>query len=160
LRAPRRCLRSWLRFPTSIGQTRTSRVTTWIVRTTQVHLSFRTHILAAIRLFTCQRALYSYADFSSKFGDKFTANVGGNFRYRRRVPRLGEADISVSFACVNWRRRRFSHLHHPAVLPARCHLMGRREIPNRLTGSGPSMLSINFWCCLSQRSTVTFECRG
>src|SRR5215203_4655841 len=57
--------------PHQTRQTRSSRVTTWIVRTTQVHLSFRTHILAAIRLFTCQRALYSYADFSSKFGDKF-----------------------------------------------------------------------------------------
>ena len=32
--------------------------TTWIVRTAQVHLSFRTHILAAIRLFTCQRAVF------------------------------------------------------------------------------------------------------
>ena len=54
------------------GQTRFSRVTTWIVRTTQVHLSFRTHILAAIRLFTCQRArLKRYADFSSKFGNRF-----------------------------------------------------------------------------------------
>ena len=44
--------------PHLVGQTRLSRVTTWIVRTAQVHLSFRTHILAAIRLFTCQRASY------------------------------------------------------------------------------------------------------
>ena len=42
--------------PHQIRQTRSSRVTTWIARTAQVHLSFRTHILAAIRLFTCQRA--------------------------------------------------------------------------------------------------------
>ena len=42
--------------PHLVGQTRLSRVTTWIARTAQVHLSFRTHILAAIRLFTCQRA--------------------------------------------------------------------------------------------------------
>ena len=42
--------------PHPLGQTRSGRVTTWIARTAQVHLSFLTHILAAIRLFTCQRA--------------------------------------------------------------------------------------------------------
>ena len=70
-------------------------------RTAQVHLSFRTHILAAIRLFTCQRASYLYAEHLVEVQRLFTANVGGNFRYRRRGSRSGVADISVSFGGVN-----------------------------------------------------------
>ena len=76
--------------PHQIRQTRSSRVTTWIVRTTQVHLSFRTHILAAIRLFTCQRAHPIQRPTSRRSSSPdFTANVAGNFRYRRRGSRLG-----------------------------------------------------------------------
>jgi hypothetical protein len=93
--------------PHQIRQTRTSRVTTWIARTAQVHLSFRTHILAAIRLFTCQRASYPYAEHLVEVQRLFTANVGGNFRYRRRGSRSGVADISVSFGGVNRCRRTF-----------------------------------------------------
>ena len=76
-------------------------------RTAQVHLSFRTHILAAIRLFTCQRASYPYAEHLVEVQRLFTANAGGNFRYRRRGSRSGVADISVSFARVNGCRRSF-----------------------------------------------------
>ena len=94
--------------PHQIRQTRSSRVTTWIARTAQVHLSFRTHILAAIRLFTCQRARLIYTPNSHRSSaTDFTANVGGNFRYRRRVSPIGEADISVSFGGVNRCRRSF-----------------------------------------------------
>ena len=98
--------------PHQIRQTRSSRVTTWIARTAQVHLSFRTHILAAIRLFTCQRARLirtpiSHPNFGQSSATDFTANVGGNFRYRRRVSPIGEADISVSFGGVNRCRRTF-----------------------------------------------------
>jgi hypothetical protein len=80
--------------PHRLGQTRFSRVTTWIARTAQVHLSFRTHILAAIRLFTCQRARLirtpiSHPNFGQSSATDFTANVAGNFRYRRRGSRLG-----------------------------------------------------------------------
>jgi hypothetical protein len=58
--------------PPASGKPEPSRVTTWIARTAQVHLSFRTHILAAIRLFTCQRArLIRTPKFSSKFSDRF-----------------------------------------------------------------------------------------
>ena len=95
--------------PHRLGQTRFSRVTTWIARTAQVHLSFRTHILAAIRLFTCQRArLICTPNSHRSSATDFTANVGGNFRYRRRVSPIGEADISVSFGGVNRCRTLFS----------------------------------------------------
>jgi hypothetical protein len=95
--------------PHQIRQTRSSRVTTWIARTAQVHLSFRTHILAAIRLFTCQRArLICTPNSHRSSATDFTANVGGNFRYRRRVSPIGEADISVSFGGVNRCRTLFS----------------------------------------------------
>jgi len=72
-----------------LGQTLTSRETTWIVRTAQVHLSFRTHILAAIRLFTCQRASQIRMLASLEARTWITANVRGNFRYRRRAPNWG-----------------------------------------------------------------------
>ena len=99
--------------PHQIRQTRSSRVTTWIARTAQVHLSFRTHILAAIRLFTCQRARLirtpiSRPNFGQSSATDFTANVAGNFRYRRRRSPIGEADISVSFGGVNRCRTLFS----------------------------------------------------
>ena len=61
--------------PHQIRQTQSSRVTTWIVRTAQVHLSFRTHILAAIRLFTCQRASTFRSRFYARFSSKFTQKL-------------------------------------------------------------------------------------
>lgn len=103
--------------PHQLGQTRTSRVTTWIVRTTQVHLSFRTHILAAIRLFTCQRASHLYADLSSKFGDKIYCKRRWQLSLPSSCSPIGEADISVSFAGVNQRSRRFSHRVGQPFLP-------------------------------------------
>src|SRR5918993_3740383 len=113
--------------PHRLGQTRFSRVTTWIARTAQVHLSFRTHILAAIRLFTCQRArLIRTPDSHRSSATDFTANVAGNFRYRRRGSPIGEADISVSFGGVNRCRPLFS-----AASIGRSSLLRRSRIPNR-----------------------------
>src|SRR5688500_11078423 len=84
----------------------------WIARTAQVHLSFRTHILAAIRLFTCQRAsiFRPSSTLASRRSSRrnFTANDCGNFRYRRRGPVWGEADRIVSRAGVNRCERNFS----------------------------------------------------
>ena len=120
--------------PHQIRQTRSSRVTTWIVRTTQVHLSFRTHILAAIRLFTCQRAHPIQRPTSRRSSSPdFTANVAGNFRYRRRGSRSGVADISVSFGGVNRCREVFSVVSQAVLLGG----WRRREARNRLIGSGP-----------------------
>jgi len=102
-------------------------------RTAQVHLSFRTHILAAIRLFTCQRASYPYAEHLVEVQRLFTANVGGNFRYRRRGSRSGVADISVSFGGVNRCRELFSVVSQAVLLGG----WRRHEARNRLIGSGP-----------------------
>ncbi len=138
-----------------LGQTLASRETTWIVRTTQVHLSFRTHILAAIRLFTCQRASYSHADFSSRFpGQSSAANLlqtsVATFVTVVVFP-LGEADISVSFAGVNRSSRRFS----AASFRRRSGLKTTRD-PEPLDRFRTVRTTINFWLPRnSQCSNVT-----
>ncbi len=96
------------------GQTRSSRETTWIVRTAQVHLSFRTHILAAIRLFTCQRARLIRLPTSHRgWPTKFTANVGGNFRYRRRVSRWGRRILASRLPVSTGVREDFRRIGQP-----------------------------------------------
>ena len=95
--------------PHRLGQTRFSRVTTWIARTAQVHLSFRTHILAAIRLFTCQRARLIRTPHSRRVRRQILLQTSvATFVTVVVCPPIGEADISVSFGGVNRCRRTFS----------------------------------------------------
>jgi len=71
-------------------------------RTAQVHLSFRTHILAAIRLFTCQRAT---ARFYAERLVVVRTETCRKRRWRLSLPpswsRLGEADSIVCPDPVN-----------------------------------------------------------
>ena len=71
MRAPQGCLRSTAPSPAKS-------LTTWIVRTTQVHLGFRTHILAAVRLFTCQRARLSH---TSRNPLRFVAVISSTYLF-------------------------------------------------------------------------------
>ncbi len=141
--------------PHQLGQTLASRKTTWIVRTTQVHLSFRTHILAAIRLFTCQRASYSPVDFSSRFpGQSSTANLLqtslATFVTVVVFP-LGEADISVSFPGVNRSSRRFS----VTSFRRQCGLKTTQD-PEPFDRFRTVRITIDFWLLrTSQCSNVT-----
>ena len=132
--------------PHLVGQTRLSRVTTWIARTAQVHLSFRTHILAAIRLFTCQRARLNSTPISHRSSATiFTANVAGNFRYRRRVPRQGSRILaSRSAVSTAVGELFFRRVDHPFRSGRR-----RHEARNRLIGSGPFEPSSTFECCFA-----------
>ena len=140
--------------PHQFRQTRTCRVTTWIVRTAQVHLSFRTHILAAIRLFTCQRARLNSTPISHRSSATiFTANVAGNFRYRRRVPRQGSRILASRSAVSTAVGELFSAASFAAFDSGR----RRREVPNRMTGSGPFEPLSTFGCCDPQRSNVTVQ---
>jgi len=140
--------------PHQIRQTRSSRVTTWIARTAQVHLSFRTHILAAIRLFTCQRArLICTPNSHRSSATEFTANVGGNFRYRRRVPRQGSRILASRSAVSTAVGELFSAASFGRFNAG----LRRREVPNRITGSGPFEPLSTFGCCDPQRSNVTVQ---
>lgn len=136
-----------------LGQTLTSRETTWIVRTAQVHLSFRTHILAAIRLFTCQRASPSHTNHPSD------SSVGA---WRQNllqtpvatfvtvvVPPLGEADISVSFARVNRSKRSFSTASISRLKRAEA-----TQNPEPIDRFRTVRTTINFWVLRS----AAFEC--
>jgi hypothetical protein len=78
-----------------------------------------------------------YADFSS--ATDLTANTGGNFRYRRRVPRLGRrilASRSRVSTGVREDFRRASARPFERVEPT--------QGPEPFTGSGPLQLSIDF----------------
>ena len=69
----------------------------------QVHpMKTGPHILAVFRLFTCQRAQSFVRRSSLKVRRILTANVAGNFRYRRRVtstqPISGRSREAESYA--------------------------------------------------------------
>ncbi len=134
-----------------LGQTLASRETTWIVRTTQVHLSFRTHILAAIRLFTCQRALLLLPPNSYRISATTLLQTSVATFVTVVVVPLGEADISVSFAGVNRSSRRFS----AASFRRRSELKTTRD-PEPLDRFRTVRTTINFWLPRnSQCSNVT-----
>ena len=118
-----------------LGQTRTHRQTTWIVRTTQVHLSFRTHTLAAIRLFTCQRASIFRSPFPCSLlvearTETLLQTTVATFVTVAVCPPIGEADSIVSSGGVNRVRRNFSTRVFDAQLPAkRRRTQRRRNVP-------------------------------
>ena len=90
MRAPQGCLRSWLPLDESLARPACGAGS--CARTTLYTRASELTSSRPVRLFTCQRTrLLSYASFSSKFREESSANVAGNFRYRRRVIRTPAA---------------------------------------------------------------------
>jgi hypothetical protein len=126
-------------------------------RTAQVHLSVRTHILAAIRLFTCQRASCPSAEPLIEVRRPFLLQTPvATFVTVVVVPDQGSrilasrSPVSTGVGEDSFRRvagRFFGTARRPAR---------RHEARNRLIGSGPFEPASTFGCCVEeQRSTAS-----